>query len=132
MSMDVSGMEALLVSLERKFLAMEWMRWASGPVQESHEEAGLTWSIKYKTSDPSRCGVLCMAHVAKRRRRVALSLIDWKRASTCFSTLSMAVERKALQKSGDPAGCPRTRRPVVTSTGVVAVGSEAVGHGSEE
>jgi hypothetical protein len=75
---------------------------------------------------------LCMAHVAKRRRRVALSLMEAKSAVTCCSTLSMAAERNSLQKSGDPTGCPRTRSPVVTSTGVVALGLELVGLGLDE
>eukprot|EP00956_Cyclotella_meneghiniana_P009466 scaffold13088_cov33-Cyclotella_meneghiniana.AAC.4 len=70
-----------------------------------------------------------MAQEEKRRRRVCLSWRDSNRWETWASTLEMAESMNLVAKSGDPTGWPRTRRPVVTSTGAVALGSRAVGAG---
>ena len=61
--------------------------------------------------------------------RVCLSSREEKRWETWSSTREMAVARNSVANAGDPTGWPRTRSPVVTSTGVVAVGLVAVGDG---
>lgn len=60
---------------------------------------------------------------------VCLSERESKRESTCCLTLSRASAKKVLAKVLEPTGWPRTRRPVVTSTGAVAWGLEGVGAG---
>ena len=58
-----------------------------------------------------------MAHMVKRRMMVGLSARESNSLSTCAWTSEMALAKKDCANSGEPTGCPRTRKPVVTSTG---------------
>ena len=81
-------------------------------------------------SEERRWGIFWRRHEENMRSLVCGSDIDVDSVSTHFLTVSVHLAKKEEAKDADPTGCPRRRKPLVSSTGLVDV--EFAGSGSLE
>ena len=65
-------------------------------------------------SEARRCGNFCRRHCEKRHCSSVMEVVSFAMLSFTFETHE---EKKVVAKEADPTGCPRRRKPVVSSTG---------------
>ena len=68
-------------------------------------------------SEARRCGNFCRRHCEKRRSWVCSSVMEVVSFAMLSFTFETHEEKKVVAKEADPTGCPRRRKPVVSSTG---------------
>ncbi len=106
-----------LVRVVRKVDMMSSMSDVRGPFHSSHLGSGSLIGRLWRISDARRCGSFCMRHWENRRSWICSSVMDVVRDDTFSFTFEMQEVKKLVAKEAEPTGWPRSRKPVVSSTG---------------
>jgi len=88
-----------------------------GPFHSSHLGSGSLIGRLGRMSDVRRCGNFCMRHWENRRSWVCSSVMEVVRDEIFSVTFTMKEEKKVVAKEAELTGWPRSRKPVVSSTG---------------
>jgi len=106
-----------LVRVVRKMDIILSMSDVRGPFHSSHLGSGSLIGRLWRMSDARRCGSFCMRHWENRRSWVCSSVMELVRDDMFSFTFAMQDEKKVVAKEAEPTGWPRSRNPVVSSTG---------------
>jgi hypothetical protein len=117
MRMAEDGISDWLVRVVRKADMMSSMSDVRGPFHSSHFGLGSLIGRLWRMSDARRCGSFCMRHWENRRSWVCSSVMDVARDDMFSFTFEMQEVKKVVVKESEPTGWPRSRNPVVSSTG---------------
>ena len=117
MRMAEDGIVGWLVRVVRKVDMMSSMSDVRGPFHSSHFGLGSLIGRLWRMSDESRCGSFCMRHWENRRSCVCSSVMEVVSDDIFSFTFEMQEEKKVVAKEAEPTGWPRSRKPVVSSTG---------------
>ena len=117
MRMAEGGIVSWLVRVVRKMGMILSMSDVRGPFHSSHLGSGSLIGRLWRMSDARRCGSFCMRHWENRRSWVCSSVMEVVRDDIFSFTFVMQEEKKVVAKEAEPTGWPRSRNPVVSSTG---------------
>ncbi len=117
MRMAEDGIVGWLVRVVRKVDMMSSMSDVRGPFHSSHFGSGSLIARLWRMSDERRCGSFCTRHWENRRSCVCSSVMEVVSDDIFSFTFEMQEEKKVVAKEAEPTGWPRSRKPVVSSTG---------------